>query len=189
VSGPPSRDSYAFVWRDPDKFRGVLPELWRSGGDVIYKVPMRSESLAHVIFPGDVAVKSPIHVLDFDPVRALDAALANPSLPEASFIWKNQHAASISAALQPQQVLFVQISYHPGWQAIVNGQPRPIHRDGLGFMIVEPRCSGSCEIRLLYDGGLEMRLAKLAQAASVLVMLLWLLSRIWRRRTAGPSAS
>lgn len=182
VSGPPSRDSYAFVWTDPNKFRGVLPELWRNGGDAIYAVPMRSQSLAHAILPGDVAVKFPRHVLDFEPVRALNAALDNPALPSASFIWKNRHEAAIFASLQPQQVLFVQVSHHPGWHATVNGEPRPVRRDGLGFMIVEPRCSGPCEIRLFYDGGLEMRLARLAQAASILVMLLWLLSHVWQRR-------
>jgi len=181
VSGPGTRDSYPGVWHDPGKFRGVLPELWRNGADVIYGVPERTESLAHVILPGDAVAKAPINVLKVELVRPLDAALEDPSLPGAGFVWKNQHEAAISASLQPRQVVFVQVSYHPGWRATANGQPRPIRRDGLGFMIIEPRCSGPCDIRLVYDGGLEMRIAKLAQSASILAVLGWLLWWAWRR--------
>jgi len=182
VSGRNTRDSYPNIWRDPDKFRGVLPELWRSGGDVIYGVPKRSESLAHIILPPDVVAKPPINVLKVGLVSALNTALENPALPVADLCWKSRHEALVSATLQPQQLVFVQVSYHPGWHASVNGEPRPIRRDGLGFMVIEPRCSGPCEIRLLYKGGLEMNLAKTAQVATILAMIagLW----IWRRSPA-----
>jgi hypothetical protein len=183
VSGPATRDSYPHIWRDPDKFRGVLPELWRSGDDAIYGVPQRSESLAHVVEPGDVMAKAPMNVTKVGLVRALDAALENPSLPRAGMTWRSQHEAVITAALQPRQLVYVQESWHPGWHASVNGETRPIRRDGLGFMVVEPRCSGPCEIRLAYDGGAEMLLAKLAQAASVLIMLAWAVWWFWSGHT------
>lgn len=174
VNGPGSRDQYPWGWRDPDKFRGVLPELWRSGGDAIYGVPQSSGSLAHVILPGDMVAKFPINVTKVPLVQALNAAMENPQLPAAALVWKSQHEAVISATLQPRQLVFVQVTYHPGWQAKVNGQPRAVKPDGLGFIIVEPRCQGPCEIHLRYDGGLEMHLAKFAQTASLLIMLAWL---------------
>jgi hypothetical protein len=172
VSGPPSRDSYPENWHDPNKFRNVLPELWRNGGDAIYGVPQRSESLAHVILPADVVARPAINLFDSEPSRRLDAALENPALPIADFEWKSQAEAAISAVLQPQHVVLVQITYHPGWRAVVNGSPRPIRRDGLGFLIVEPQCSGPCQIRLLYDGGTEMRVAHWASAITAILLLI-----------------
>jgi len=172
VSGPMSRDSYPQAWRDPDKFRGVLPELWRSGGDAIYGVPQRSDSLAHVILPADVVSRPPINVFDVEQAQRLDAALENPALPVANFVWKSQAEAEISAALQPLHVVLVQVTYHRGWRALVNGSPRPVRRDGLGFMLIEPQCSGPCRIRLQYDGGTEMRIAHWASAITAILLLL-----------------
>src|SRR2546429_430657 len=42
------------AFANPEKFDGVLKELWREGGDVIYEVPQRSASLAHVVRPEQV---------------------------------------------------------------------------------------------------------------------------------------
>ena len=181
VGGPASRDSYPGTWRDPDKFRGVLPELWRSGDDVIYGVPQRPPSLAHVILPADVVPRMPINVEDTEPVQNLSAALENPSLPVADLAWKSEAEAAISATLQPQDLVFVQISYHPGWRATVNGAPRPIRRDGLGFLIIEPECSGPCPIRLLYDGGTEMRVAEWVRGITALVLLIACAWPLWAR--------
>ena len=48
VSGPGSSE-YFLAYSNPKKFEGLLPVLWRDGADVIYGVPQRSDSLAHVI--------------------------------------------------------------------------------------------------------------------------------------------
>lgn len=172
VSGPDGRDFYKRDWRGHAKFAGVLPELRRDRGDVIYAVPQRSPSLAHAVLPQHV-VETPIGNLDADPVLPLAQALEDPSLPLASFAWQGSDRARIAADLRPQHLLFVQVSYHPGWRALVNGEPRPIRKDGLGFMIVEPRCQGPCEIALTWDGGLEMRIAKLLSALTALGGLVW----------------
>jgi hypothetical protein len=172
VAGANSRDSY-HDWRHPNKFQGVLPELWRSGDDVIYGVPQRSPSLAHVILPADAVSRPPMNMEDVASLQKLSAALENPALPIADLVWKSPSEGTVSTVLQPGQAILFQISYHPGWKASVNGSPRPIRQDGLGFMIVEPGCSGSCEIRMVYDGGVEMRIAKWAQAASLLFGLAW----------------
>ena len=168
VSSPNGRDAYPENWRDPEKFRNLVPEIFRDGGDVIYGIPQRSDSLAHVISAKDIVTKSPADVTDLDPVRALAAALEDVSLPLADLRWEGSNVAVVQADMHPDQLLFVQISYHPGWHAYVAGQKRPIHRDGLGFMIVEPNCSGPCQVRLVYDGGPEMYMAKLASGMSLL---------------------
>ena len=181
VSEANGRDSYKQAWSDPNKFHGVLPELWREGGDVIYGVPQRSSSLAHVIGPDDVAPRSPVNVLDAEPIQKLSAALQDPSLPLAGMRWVHPAEARISATLKPGQLIFAQESYHPGWHATVNRESRPIRRDGLGFMVIEPRCNGACEIDLAFDGGTEMRVAYglriLGIAGALAWMLLWLRNR------------
>ena len=58
VSGPNSRESFK-PFRNPRKFDGLLAELWRDGDDVIYRVPRRSSSLAHVIRPDGLAPRPP----------------------------------------------------------------------------------------------------------------------------------
>ncbi|MCW5978424.1 MAG: hypothetical protein KIT09_10120 [Bryobacteraceae bacterium] len=181
VSGPGGRDAYKEAWRDPKKFDGVLPELWREGGDVIYAVPQRSSSLAHVVRPEHVAQRSPSHNADVEPVRALAAALEDPSLPEAAFAWEGPSRARIRATLLPSQLLFIQVSHHPGWSAFSGTAERAIRRDSLGFMIIEPDCVGDCEVTLRYDGGWESAFARTAFALALIGGLATFLTRLRRR--------
>jgi hypothetical protein len=173
VSGPNGRDAYRENWRDPDKFKGVLPVLWQEGDDVIYAVPVRSASLAHVVSAEQVVRRAPVNNVDYEPVLRFDAALRDPSLPDAAFSFERPDVALVHADMKPEQLLSVQVSYHPGWHAFANDQPRPIERDGLGFMVIEPRCNGPCQIRLEYDGGVEMLLARIASAGSALIFGIW----------------
>ncbi len=149
VSGPKGRDYYR-GFSNPHKFDGLLQELRRDGDDVIYGVPRRSASLAQVIRPADLPVRTPEHGLDVDPVRPYVEALENPAYPQARFAWRNNHSAIISADLDRDQILSVQISYDRGWQAFVNGQARRAYGDKLGQLVVAPRCDGPCEVEIQY---------------------------------------
>jgi len=171
VSGPKSREFYK-PFRNPHKFEGLLVELWREGDDVIYRVPRRSPSLAHVIRREDLPGE-PTGGLDVAPLRPYLAALDDPSLPQAGFVWRNHHAASISAILEKEQLLSVQISYHPGWKAAVNGQQRVVRKDGLGQMLIEPRCQGRCTVEITFDGGREYKVCRLVSLGCLLLGLLW----------------
>ena len=82
VPGPGSTEHYR-PFAHPRKFEGVLPVLWRDGGDVIYAVPARSKSLAHVMPASAVPARTPIHGLDIAPAQAYVAALDDPRLPPA----------------------------------------------------------------------------------------------------------
>jgi hypothetical protein len=176
VSGPNTRDAYR-DYRDADKFRGLLPELWRSGDDVIYAVPRRSPSLAHIVWRDELVARAPYNIEDAESIAAYAAALEDEARRPARFTWRSAGQAAIEAELSPEQLISVQVSYHPGWRAVVNGVAVPVRGDGLGWMVIEPACSGDCTVRLHFDGGAEMALARLAQLAAVAAALAW-----WARR-------
>ena len=170
TGGARSREFYKPI-RDPDKFRGLLPELWREGDDAIFGVPQRTDSLARVV-PREAPVsRKPTHALDAEPLRPYVAALDNPAAPEATFRWHNRHHATITADLSPGHVLSVQITYHPGWQAGVNGKPVPIQKDNLGLMVIDPGWDGPMTVDLIYDGGLEMRVLQWLRWCTLLLLL------------------
>jgi hypothetical protein len=178
VSGSETRDSYR-DYHDPAKFEGVLPEVWREGDDVIYRVPRRSPGLAHVIDPQAVILVSPAGFSDSEAVSALVEAVEDPALPVAQWEWRNNHEAEIRADLESGQLLYVQVAYHPGWRATLDGEVVPLRADGLGQIVIEPRRTGPCHVLLTYDAGLEMTLAKTACALALLLPpLFWTLRRV-----------
>jgi hypothetical protein len=181
VSGPKSRESFK-PFRNPRKFDGLLAELWRDGDDVIYRVPRRPYSLAHVIRPADLPPRRPEGGLDLDPVRPYVAALEDPGLPVAEMKWINNHQAVIGARMEKDQILSVQISYHPGWHASVGGEPRRVYPDNLGQLVIEPGCQGTCTVEINWDGGLEMLLARIASWGCLLAGIAWVLLQYLQHR-------
>ncbi len=184
VSGPRSQETFK-PFRNPAKFEGLLPVLWRDGDDVIYRVPRRSTSLAHVLLPAALPTRQPSHGLDLDPVRPYVRALEDAALPPAEFVWRSRHSAVISSAMNRSQVLSVQVNYHPGWSATVNGQRRPLYSDRLGQIVIDPQCAGPCSVELLYDGGAEMRVALWIFWSAALGGLAWVLLSFRSRNRAG----
>ena len=164
----------------PEKFAGMT-ELWRDGGDVIYEVPRRSRSLAHVMLAGDL-VQLPPAAYDSIAMQPYLNALENPAYPPAEFHWRAPSAASVTADLRPGQILSVQMSWDKGWNASVDGRPVPIRGDKLGQVVVEPRCSGPCTVELNYDGGAEGRWARTIQRLAFGAGALWILTGVYRRR-------
>ncbi len=172
LGGRRSREYFQPI-RDPDKFRGLLPELRRDGDDAIFGVPHRSDSLAHVVPRSALVPRKPVNSLDGRLLRDYVAALNDPHLPAASFQWRNRHDATIHAEVLPGQVVSVQITYHPGWRALVNGRETPLQRDNLDLMVVDPGWDGPVTIDLLYDGGLEMRLLRWLRWCALLGLAFW----------------
>ena len=158
----------------------MLPVLWREGEDVIYAVPQRTASLAHVIRPQDEVTEPPPADSPL-PLKPFVAALDDPALPLADFRWRGTGAAVVTADMQPSQLLSVQINYHRGWHASVNGESRRIHADKIGLMVVEPRCSGACEIQLTYDGGGEMMASRMVSGVALLGGTV-VIAFAWRKR-------
>ena len=173
VSGAKSREAYR-DYRNPRKFEGLLPEAWRDGDDVIYRVPRRSAGLAHVLRRSDLAARRPVNGIDIEPVQPYVAALEDASRPLATFAWRSRHEAVIAARLEKAEILSVQISYHPGWQASVGGQPRRVYGDNLGQIVVEPDCDGACTVALRYNGGIESAWARLVSIGTLLGFATWI---------------
>ena len=149
VPGTTSREHYHPVV-NPHKFDGILPVLWHDEDDTIFGVPQRSRSMAHVIPAESVVTRQPIHGLDLDPARAYVAALDDSSLPLADLTWISPSHASIRTSADPRQVISVQETWMPGWQATVAGHAVPVRGDKLGLTIIEPGCNGPCQIDLSF---------------------------------------
>jgi hypothetical protein len=156
VTGPNSTEFFKPFW-NWQKFDGVLPELWRSGENAIYRVPRKSTDPVRVIPKAAVAPRAPMHGLDIEPIQPFVAALEDPAMPAATFRWVNRHEAVIDTETQPGQVIFLQINHDPGWKAIADGKVLPLLADPLGMSYVEPVKSGPVQLRLVYDGGGEVQ--------------------------------
>ena len=174
VPGPTSQEVYKPFAR-PGKFEGLLPVLWRDAGDTVYGLPSKSTSLAHVIPASAALRKEPIHGLDVGGIETYVQALDDASLADAPLTWQGRNHAEIRTTARPTDAISVQVTYHPGWHATVNGTPHPISRDGLGLMLIEPACNGACSVVLDFDGGLEASLTHFASAVTLLLggVLLW----------------
>lgn len=183
VTGPASTEYFKPFW-NPRKFDGVLPELWRDGGDAIYRVPRRSASLAHVIDRSALVTRPPENGLDVAPLEPLVAQLDDPARPAASFRWSDLHTAEIHAETAPGQVIFVQVTYDRGWRATEGGVEREVVPDALGMMAIVPLHAGPCDIRLRYEGSAEARLASILQLLGG-AALLACLAMAWREHRSG----
>jgi hypothetical protein len=181
VPGPGAREHYK-PFNNPKKFAGLLPEVWRDGEDVIYSVPGPPASLAHVVPSGSLARRPPIHGLDVDEVRVYVQALEDRGAPPARMKWQSFHSAEIDAVVPAGDAVSVQINYHPGWRATLDGVPQQVMADGLGLLAVRPACNGPCTLRLSYERGLEAKVTALLSAAAGLLALVWAGPGLLRRR-------
>jgi len=170
VSGPRSTEIY-HAFRDPKKFAGVLETLWHEKDDAIYQVGKHAP-LARIVRRADLANRTPVNAIDVEPLRPYVAALDNPDSPQARSDWINAHDAKISADLQPDEVISMQIAWQEGWHATANGRAVPVLHDALGLMYVEPEVAGTAAVELIYDGGTEMRVAHWASAITAIALLI-----------------
>jgi hypothetical protein len=143
VGGPKTQAPFR-VFSNPQRFDRFAQKIWSGGDDFIYLIPRRSRSLAHVVRRGDTTE-----------MERYVAALEDSSLPAASFSWQSSHSAVVTANVPPGDVISLQVTYHPGWHAAVNGSPLRVEKDGLGFMTIEPARAGPCSVALTFEGGIE----------------------------------
>jgi len=180
MDGAASTEAY-HPYAHPQKFDGTLRRMWSQDDNEILEVPHRTSSLAHVIPEAALVRHTPIHGLDVAPLLPYIAALDDPALPAAAMHWRNRHDATIEARLSKQQLISVQMTYTKGWHATIDGQPREVARDAIGLLAIRPRCEGDCVIRLTYDGGTEMLVARIASWSTMGLLLVGLLAE-WKRR-------
>lgn len=180
VAGPKSSE----VWHsfgNATKFDGRLPVLWSEDDVTIYRVPLRAESLAHVVSESALVRRAPSGPGDTEELEKYVAALDDESLPKAEFQWQGENRIHIRTVAWPDQAVSVQVTRHPGWHAKANGVSRQIKADGLGMMWLQPGCNGPCDVQLEYDGGTELRICHLLSVAALAALIVFI------ARSAGRS--
>jgi hypothetical protein len=171
IGGSRSREVYKGIHEPGPLIRAsVCP--WHDDDDYICLVPQRTGSLAHVMMASDLASRRPSDGTDVEPLRRYADALENSAYPIADLRWLNQHTANAQVNLNPDEVVSFQITYWRGWQASANGRAVPVLKDNLGFMYIEPQCSGACSIEMTYDGGAETRIAHWVSAVTAILLLM-----------------
>ena len=181
VSGPRSTEVYKPT-RNWQKYEGLLPVLYRDGDDVLYRVLPDSESLAHILRPEAMPARPLRDVLDMEGLTAYVDALHSPGTPEVEMHWINRHHAVLTADLAKNQLLSVQVTYHPGWRARVNQAGRRVTKDPIGLILVAPECEGRCVVDLDYEDDAEMFVAGTLSWTALAGAIVWVTASLLRRR-------
>ena len=172
VSGPDSQEIYKDT-RNPEKFSGVLPLLYDDHhGNQIYQVPRRYQPRARVVDSRALAASRALRdIQDAASLRAYVAVIENGPEARPESIRESTDAILVRARLAAGQSIVVQESYDPAWQATSGGQSLQVHRDPMGFLVVEAP-PGDREIRLRFVTPLENRVGR---GVTILTMLLLIL--------------
>lgn len=177
----PGIDSPEF-WRPHragHQFDGVFPVLWDERDTRIYAVPRPVRTLAHVIPRAVLVSRVPAEMSDTAQLEKYVAAMEAPAAPAATFAWLNDSRARIHAVCgSDDQVLSIQVTYHPGWKAKAGGRQVPISKDALGQIVLQPNRAGTFDIDLVYDGGLEAMVCRVLSAMTLLGVALAI---VWHR--------
>ncbi len=177
VNGPGSTDAYKDI-HVPERFAGFFTPLHRENGDTIYSVFDAPTSLAHVLHPGEPVPFLPTQRLNGLDVVRYAAIVADPSRPPATFDWLRGNAARIRAQLHRDDLVSIQVPWFHGWKAYLRGERRPVSSDGLGFLLIEPRCEGPCEIALLWTGRPDLPFAAAISIAALVCLSLMAFRRV-----------
>jgi hypothetical protein len=172
IGGPNSRDAYS-EFKYPYRFKDRLPVVWSDGDDSIYRIPERAPGLARVVHSADIVRHPPVSGVDVTELRPFVAALDDPALPVASFAWVDSNTARVNGILAPGQAISVAIAWDPGWSATANGQSIPVRADGLSFIVLEPNCSGACDVRLHWSPGAEPGFMIAIALLTLTAMAIW----------------
>jgi hypothetical protein len=178
IGGPQSREHYKPV-RYPYRFRNRLALLWQRDDDYIYRVPERAPGLARVVRANDLVKHPPENGIDVAGLRPFVAALDDPTLPILRTSWMGPNTARMDGVLDADQVVSVAMNFDKGWSATANRREVPVHKDGLGFIAIEPRCEGACAIELHWSAGWEPRIAWIFALAAISTLVFW----CWRERS------
>src|SRR5689334_479344 len=108
----------------PEAYVGALPLLWRERDTSIYGVPRRNRGLVHVISQDALVKNAPKDFLDLGQVRAYVAAIESADTASAELQWVDETHAQLRTRIDPGKMISIQITYHPGWNAVAAGRPR-----------------------------------------------------------------
>jgi hypothetical protein len=156
----------------PQKLAGKAPVLFDDQqGNILYQIPRRFPARVRVVDTARLnAVKPPRGNEDVENVGAyVDVIEKGPDAP-ATLTREGTDALLVRARLGPGQSILVQESYDPAWQAWSGGQPLPIRKDAMSFMVVDAP-PGDREIRMEFVTPLENRIGRLVTMVTMLLLL------------------
>ncbi|MBI3286621.1 MAG: hypothetical protein HYZ68_01095 [Chloroflexi bacterium] len=154
-----SRAYFQVQYRDfsyPQKFEGLLPEIYDYNGDIVYEVPLAQPQMVQLVSLEDFARLPTIQsVLDRPALEAYVQAVERA--PRGSLRWNSlsPDVILIRTPLEEGEGILVKQSYHPGWQAYQDGRPIPIHPDPVGFMVLSPQPGPEVSIELRHGRTLD----------------------------------
>lgn len=151
VSGPGSTEKYKTV-RNFKKFGGRLPLLWSHDGDSLYRLPVRYHRIVHSVPESSLVSRTPLNGIDVDPLRAYALALKTEPPGVEDVRWESENTFTFTSTSMTGNVLSIQIPYHAGWRATVNGEEFPITMDGLGFMVIHSSSQLRVPVKLTFAG-------------------------------------
>ena len=103
--------------------------------------------------------------------------------PSGTLRWLSANEVSVSvASASAAAPIPIRMTWHPGWQAVVNGTAVPLFRDRYGLMVMNSPASGSYVANLTYDGGVELKLTRILMYASWFVLLTYSAATLFRLR-------
>jgi hypothetical protein len=171
VPGPNSEDAYKKDVQHPERFAGVTPLLYEDGqGNALYRIPRRYSARARVVEAARLGARRPPRfTYDEEYLRAYVDVVENGPNSPVTLERQGTDAMLLRASLSTGQVILVQESYDPAWQAWSNSQRLPIHADAMGFMVVEAP-PGEHQIRLAFVMPAENRVGWALTATSLLLL-------------------
>lgn len=160
---------------------------WNAGMPFEYTYQPLLPSLAHSIYGDERVERLPANGLDVEPLARYVGALEDPARPTLRSVWVSTTELKVDGTVAAGQIISVQVSYHPGWRAMVNGRDARVERDGLGFIAVSPGCSGACDLRLIFTGGVEYAVTRVVSVCGWIAVLAGLVLYAWRRLAPVPA--
>jgi hypothetical protein len=172
-------------YANPKKFDGVLPVLYDDGqGNRLYGVPRRYGARARVVETQKLnALKPPRFNDDVEYLGAYAAVIENGPDSPAALTRNGPDAMRVHARVGPGQSVVVQESYDPAWHAWSNGQPLPVRKDAMGFMVVDAP-PGDGDITLAFVTPLENRVGRVVTVISILLVIALVVLGVRRERRA-----
>jgi hypothetical protein len=191
VPGPESTDVYKREWAHPGKFAGRLEEMTREGGNIIYAVPQRSVVPAHLVLLHELVSRVPENGLDIGALAEYIAAIEDPMRPPVEArnldVAPDPRVLDFKAQVPEAYLISVQIPYHAGWHATVNGRPVPVRQDALGLIVLEPDVAGPAAIRLSFEHWPEQRICRAISYVTLFSLLAAWLFPLSLRKTQNFS--
>jgi hypothetical protein len=146
-------------YQKPEKFRGVLPQLYNDGrGTIVYRIPRVHPGIGRVVDLQAISAIGPIRGGDDeDRLGRYVAVVENGSQPAVNVDWRGFDELRLHASTGSGQGVLVQETYDPAWRAFDRGRELPIRREPvMGFMLLDSP-PGNHEIRMIFTVPMEDR--------------------------------